>query len=70
MSDPFRFYSGQAPNHVINEAEFSPQALALTLQMGNVLLLLAGIALICCWTTHASIARWYLIVVALADLGE
>lgn len=70
MTDPFRFYDTQAPNFPSKQSDFTPQALAMTLQMGNLLLLLAPIAVICCWTTHASIARWYLIAVALADFGH
>jgi len=42
----------------------------MTLQMGNVLLLIAVMAVICCWTTHASVARYYLLAVAFADLGH
>lgn len=42
----------------------------MTLQLGNVLLLLAAIAVICCWTKHAEIALWYLIVVGFADFGH
>lgn len=42
----------------------------MTLQLGNVLLLLAAIAVICSWTKHSEIAFWYLIVVAFADFGH
>lgn len=42
----------------------------MTLQLGNVLLLLAAIAVICSWTKHSEIASWYLIVVAFADFGH
>jgi len=70
MTDPRRYYADQAPNHPITAAAFTPQAQALTLQMGNVLLLLAGIATICCWTRHPEIAFWYLVVVGFADFGH
>jgi hypothetical protein len=40
------------------------------MQINNIFLLLAAMAVICCWTTHASISRWYLIAVALGDLGH
>ena len=39
-------------------------------QLGNVFLLLAGIALLCCFTSHVSIARGYLLILALADIGH
>lgn len=70
MSDPFRIFHSQAPNFPITEEAFIPQALGLTLQLNNVLLLLAPMALICCWTKHPEIAKWYLISVAVADLGH
>lgn len=70
MTDPFHFYDTQAPNFPSRQSDFSPQALAMTMQMANVLLLLGAIAIICCWTTYTSIARWYLIAVALADFGH
>ncbi|KAI2464989.1 hypothetical protein F4781DRAFT_435877 [Annulohypoxylon bovei var. microspora] len=47
-----------------------PQALVLLLQLTNVFLLLAGLAVLCSWTAHASVARWYLVAVALADYGH
>lgn len=42
----------------------------MTLQLGNVLLLLAPMAIICCWTKHPEITFWYLIAVAFADFGH
>jgi len=38
--------------------------------MGNVLLLLAAMAIICCWTKHSEIAFWYLVAVGIADFGH
>lgn len=70
LQDASKFYAGQAPNQPITAAAFTPQAQALTLQMGNVFLLLAGMALICCWTKHHEIAFWYLLVVGFADFGH
>lgn len=49
---------------------FPPQAEALTLQMLNVLLLLAPMALICCWTLNPTTTKAYLFAVALADYGH
>lgn len=42
----------------------------MTLQLVNVYLFLAAVAVICTWTPHASIARWYLAAIALADYGH
>jgi len=70
LKDAPKYYADQAPNHPITVTGFTPQAEALTLQMGNVLLLLAGIAVICCWTRHREIAFWYLVVVGFADFGH
>lgn len=49
---------------------FVPQAEAMTLQIGNIYLLLAAIAIICSWTKHSEIAFWYLLAVAFADFGH
>jgi hypothetical protein len=38
--------------------------------MANMLLLLAPMALICCWTKHREVAIWYLIAVGFADIGH
>jgi len=67
---PDQYYADQVPNAEVSKLVFTPQALSLTLQLGNVLLLLAAIAVICCWTSHPEVARRYLIAVALADLGH
>ncbi|KAL9532215.1 hypothetical protein SMMN14_04406 [Sphaerulina musiva] len=77
-TNPLTFFAAQAPHPTIvkNEAEndnsnfFPPQAHALTLQIGNVFLLLAALAIICSWTTHKEIAKRYLVVVACADVGH
>ena len=59
------------PGHTLNQAtDFPPQALGLALQMANVLLLLAFLAVVCVWTPHASVSRGYLAAVALADYGH
>jgi len=71
LRDPELYYSAQVPNAAeVSKLVFTPQALSLTLQLGNVLLLLAAIAVLCCWTRHPEIAREYLIIVALADIGH
>ncbi|KAI1190554.1 hypothetical protein F5B17DRAFT_62615 [Nemania serpens] len=72
LQDPFTFYAKQAQNHELSTgpASFPPQAQILTLQLVNVYLLLAAMAVICSWTTHASVARSYLAAVSLADYGH
>ena len=69
FTDPYRFFSTQAPAPIIR-ADYSPQAEALTSQFANILFLLAAMAVICCWTTNKSITRAYLIIVVVADLGH
>ncbi|KAI2779018.1 hypothetical protein F4815DRAFT_446842 [Daldinia loculata] len=71
LRDPAAFFAAQAPNHPFPVSEpIPPQALVLLLQLINVYLLLAGLAVVCSWTSHASVARWYLVVVAFADYGH
>ncbi|KAJ2993006.1 hypothetical protein NUW58_g1978 [Xylaria curta] len=72
LRDPFAFYAKQAQNHELpaDASSFPPQAHIMTLQLVNVYLLLAAMAIICSWTTHARTARWYLAAVALADYGH
>ncbi|KAK3936177.1 hypothetical protein QBC46DRAFT_270207, partial [Diplogelasinospora grovesii] len=76
---PFTYYADQAPRHSLSTPyspysvgeDFPPQALSLSLQMSNVLLLLGFMAAICCWTTReAAVTRCYLLAVALADYGH
>lgn len=72
LQDLPSYYAAQVPNAPLSAADhhIPPQALVLLLQLVNVYLLLAAIAVICSWTSHASVARWYLIAVALADYGH
>ncbi|KAI1430854.1 hypothetical protein GGR50DRAFT_682797 [Xylaria sp. CBS 124048] len=75
LKDPFTFYANQAQNHKLPQpstdpSSFPPQAQIMTLQLVNVYLLLAAMAVICSWTLHANITRWYLAAVALADYGH
>ncbi|KAF2165428.1 hypothetical protein M409DRAFT_24278 [Zasmidium cellare ATCC 36951] len=67
--DPIAFYASQTPNH-FSPASLPPQAETLTLQLLNILLLLAAMALICSWTLNPSTTKAYLFVVALADYGH
>jgi len=71
MQDPKQYYVGQHPDpSLVSKASFPPQALSVSLQLVNVLLLLAAIAVICCFTKDSSVPKWYLIAVAFADYGH
>lgn len=69
LTDPFTYYKDQAPFD-ITPADFQPQALAVTLQLTNVFLLLAALGVICTFTNNVSTARGFLIALAFADLGH
>lgn len=69
--DPTAFYLAQSPTADPTSTATAPaQGLVLALQLTNVYLLLAALAVVCSWTPHASVARWYLVAVALADYGH
>ncbi|KAI1330489.1 hypothetical protein F5Y16DRAFT_363294 [Xylariaceae sp. FL0255] len=73
MADPYAFYAAQTPTHNLGASSittFPPQAQIFTYQLVNVYLLLAGLALTCSFTRHASVAKLYLFFVALADYGH
>ncbi|KAK0713731.1 hypothetical protein B0T26DRAFT_678028 [Lasiosphaeria miniovina] len=70
MRDPATYFADQAPNYAVNAGQFVPQALGLTLQMANVLLLLALLAWVCCWSRDPATARGFLVAVAFADWGH
>lgn len=50
--------------------EFSPQAETVTLQLVNVFLLLAGLAVVCCFSKDKWTVKGYCVVVGLADYGH
>ncbi|KAK0666806.1 hypothetical protein QBC41DRAFT_146192 [Cercophora samala] len=50
--------------------EFSPQAETVTLQLVNVFLLLAGLAVVCSFSKDRFTVKGYCTVVALADYGH
>ncbi|KAK3640154.1 hypothetical protein LTR56_005566 [Elasticomyces elasticus] len=71
LRDPKQFYLDQVPHAPLAEvAGFTPQAELLVLLLGNVYVLLALLAVICIWTPYRSVATYYLLAVALADLGH
>ena len=68
--DPGTYYIRQHPTASSLTTVVTSQAISLSLQLGNVLLLLALMAFICCWTHHPDIPKKYLIAVAIADIGH
>lgn len=72
MQDPAAYYTGQAPSFASGTSKdaLPPPALSVTLQLINVFLLLAAMAVVCCWTSTPSVTKWYLVSVAVADLGH
>ncbi|KAI0902462.1 hypothetical protein F4806DRAFT_490936 [Annulohypoxylon nitens] len=68
LSDPVSYFAAQAPPFTARSVP--PQALVLLLQLTNVYLLLAALAVLCSFTSHKSVAKWYLIIVAFADYGH
>jgi hypothetical protein len=69
LKDPQTYYKNQHPNSSVFQG-FPPQAMSMSLQLGNVMLLLAAMALICCFTTKPDIPKKYLLAVAFADFGH
>lgn len=67
LQGPLEYYTSQATNPI---KEFPPQAHSLTLQVGNVFLLLAALAVICSFSPSRATAKWYLVSVAFADYGH
>ncbi|CAN8102591.1 unnamed protein product [Discula destructiva] len=71
LNDPFAFYATQAPVPQLNAAEhFPPQAVIFSYMLGNIYLLLAALAVVCCFSSSIATTRWYLIAVAIADYGH
>ncbi|RMD42257.1 hypothetical protein DV735_g2899, partial [Chaetothyriales sp. CBS 134920] len=71
LRDPAKYLHDQAP-HLSSTpvSHLTQQALSVTLQLGNVLLLLALLAFVCTWTHHPDTVKRYLLVLALADIGH
>lgn len=72
MRDPSGYFGKQVPDWKGTGAapDFSPEALGVTFQLLNVLLLLAPIAVLCCFSRDPATAKSYLAAVALADYGH
>jgi hypothetical protein len=70
MGNPHDYFAKQIPGGSPSTTSFSPQAEGVTLQLINVLLLLAPMAVVCCFTRDPVTTKGYLFAVALADYGH
>ncbi|KAK4099248.1 hypothetical protein N658DRAFT_517506 [Parathielavia hyrcaniae] len=70
MRDPALYFLKQVPDSTTTGTGFSPEALGVTLQLVNVLLLLAPMAVVACFSRDPATAKGYLFAVALADYGH
>jgi hypothetical protein len=68
MKDPQDYTNQQHPSAL--PIPLSSGSLIITYMLGNVFLLLAGLAVVCSFFGDAAVARGYLIVVGLADMGH
>lgn len=69
LTDLRDFVQRQAP--YIPTPPLTPSVTIVAAQLGNVYLLLAMLAVVCCYATNdPKVARNYLLVVAIADLGH
>ena len=60
LQDPYKFYLDQVPSSATTSASYTPQAQVLVHLLLNVYVLLALLAVVCCWTSHKSTAVYYL----------
>jgi hypothetical protein len=70
FDDPTDYYVRQHYDEKLQQIPMTPQAHVMVLQTANIFVLLAGMAVACCWTPHADIAKKYLFIVAVADIGH
>lgn len=68
--NPFAYFADQVPNHAVAVTDFTPQAVSVTLQIVNVMALLAAVGVACSFTSDAFTARVYLLFISLADYGH
>jgi hypothetical protein len=68
FNDPSDYANQQHPFAL--SIPLSSGSLIITYQLGNVFSLLAGLAIVCCFVGDSAVARGYLMVVAIADLGH
>jgi len=65
--DPADFLARQIPS---GKDALSTSAEIIILQVGNMYWLLAAFAVLICFFSTPRVARWYLLIVAIADLGH
>ncbi|KXX78370.1 hypothetical protein MMYC01_206019 [Madurella mycetomatis] len=70
MRDPAGYFANQVPNKTAATDALSPEALGVTLQLTNVLLLLTAMAVVCCFSRDPATVKGYLAAVAFADYGH
>lgn len=68
MNDPKDYTNQQHPAAL--PLPLSSGSLIIVYMLGNVFLLLAGLAVLCSFFADATVARGYLITVGLADMGH
>ncbi|KAB5578299.1 hypothetical protein GE09DRAFT_1089231 [Coniochaeta sp. 2T2.1] len=68
--DPAWFFILQAPSYPLPVSAVPPQGVGAAQQLGNIFLMLTFFAILCVWTPHPEIARYYCLIVALADWGH
>ena len=69
VSSPHGYVSVQVPG-AETPAPLPPGSTVVALQLGNVFLLVAALGVLCCFMSHPSFARNYLLILACADLGH
>ena len=69
FSDPQDYVAQQVPSK-IPHASLSANNTIIALQLGNVFLLLGGIAVLVCFFSDRVTAKGYLLIIAFADLGH
>jgi hypothetical protein len=67
LLDPAQYLARQIPN---GKDTLSTSAEIIVLQVGNIYLLLAALAVLICFFSTPKTARGYLLIVAVADLGH
>lgn len=61
---------GGEKSHMVHPTTTSVSSTVMVLMTGNIYLLLAGLAVLCCLFSTPQVARNYLLIVACADLGH
>ena len=69
FQDPRDFINKSAPS-IVPLPLLSGGTVVIISQLANIYLLLAAVQALCCWSRHLEIARTYIGIVAVADLGH